>query len=75
VRDGRRGGDGASIEHMFDKPCLDCGEIVIFDGPGDAACDSCGLRMFLSEKGGVGRYPREDWDPGRMQGRGPASGL
>jgi hypothetical protein len=33
------------------------------------------LRMFLSDKGGVGRYPREDREPGRMQVRRHPGGL
>jgi hypothetical protein len=35
---------------------------------GDATCPNCGLGMFLSESGQVGRYPTPGWEPGRIQG-------
>jgi hypothetical protein len=58
---------------MFDasveKPCLDCQTPVTFPEPGDATCPACGLPMFLTKDGKVGRYPRADWEPGGIQGR------
>lgn len=57
-------------EHLFDeKPCIDCQTMVTFAGPGDATCPRCGLRMYLTEAGQVGRYPSEGWEPGGIQGR------
>jgi hypothetical protein len=58
-----------TVEQVFEKPCLDCGENMTFDGPGDSACDSCGLRMYMNDAGQTGRYPRPDWEPGRLQRR------
>jgi hypothetical protein len=52
----------------MEKPCLDCDAIVTFPEPGDATCPNCGLPMFLTEAGQVGRYPRPGWEPGGIQG-------
>jgi hypothetical protein len=61
-------------EHQFvAKPCLDCGVTVTFPAPGDATCPTCGLPMYLSEDGWVGRRPREDWEPGRLQRKRPSA--
>jgi hypothetical protein len=56
-------------EQTFDRACLDCPATVTFPGPGDATCPKCGLRMFLTAGGQVGRYPSQDWEPGGIQGR------
>ena len=57
-------------EHTFaERPCLDCRTLVPFPYPGDATCPACGLEMYLTESGEVGRYPGRDWQPGGIQGR------
>ena len=54
---------------MFEKPCLDCPSVVAFaEQPGDAVCPGCGLRMYLTDDGQVGRYQAEGWRPGGIQG-------
>jgi hypothetical protein len=60
------------IEQMFDakgssmitRRCLDCDTQVMFPQVGDATCPGCGLRMYVTEAGQVGRYPAGDWTPG-----------
>jgi hypothetical protein len=54
-----------------DKACLDCDATVRFLEPGDATCPNCGLPMFLTEVGQVGRYLRPGSDPGGFQRRRP----
>jgi hypothetical protein len=55
-------------EQTFDKPCLDCRANVTFPVPGDVTCEACGAKLFATASGLIGRYPREDWEPGRIQG-------
>jgi hypothetical protein len=60
----------AMSEHLFDeRTCLDCKTAVLFTKPGDVKCPSCGLGMYLTESGQVGRYPSAGWEPGGIQGR------
>jgi hypothetical protein len=55
---------------MFDHPCLDCPATVSFgEQPGDTTCARCGLRMYLTADGRLGRYLPVDWKPGGIQGR------
>jgi hypothetical protein len=50
--------------------CIDCRAAVTFDGrPGDGTWPSCGVGLYLTEDGHVGRYPDKDWQPGGVQGR------
>jgi hypothetical protein len=59
----------AMDEHLFaERPYLDCQATAIFTGPGDATCPSCGLRMYFTASGRVGRYPSEGWTPGGIEG-------
>jgi hypothetical protein len=52
--------------------CLDCQAPVTFLGvPSEVTCATCGLRMYLTLDG-VGRYPRQGWAPGGIQGERPA---
>ena len=46
------------LKVMTTLPCLDCdGEVEFPDPPADATCPTCGMRMYLTEKGERGRYP------------------
>jgi hypothetical protein len=55
---------------MFDSPCLDCQTPVTFPHkPGDATCPHCGLQLYATADGQLGRYPDPDWQPGGIQGR------
>jgi hypothetical protein len=50
---------------MTTRRCLDCETLVMFlPEIGDATCPDCGLRMYVTEAGQVGRYPAGDWTPG-----------
>jgi hypothetical protein len=49
---------------MTTRRCLDCDTIVTFPEIGDATCPGCGLRMYVTKAGQVGRYPAGDWTPG-----------
>jgi hypothetical protein len=55
-------------EQTFDKPCVDCQATVTFAGPGNAICPECGLGMFLTASGQMGRYPAPGWHPAGIQG-------
>jgi hypothetical protein len=58
-----------SLEHMFDTHCLDCPTVVTFETrPGDAVCPSCGLRLYMTGEGQLGRYVADGWKPGGIQG-------
>jgi hypothetical protein len=54
----------------IEKPCIDCAAVTKFNDEGNATCPDCGLGMFLSDSGQVGRYPSDDWVFG-FQGRRP----
>jgi hypothetical protein len=55
---------------MIEFPCIDCRFPVTFDSlPGDGMCAHCGLRLYLTQEGALGRYPDPDWEPGRIQGK------
>jgi uncharacterized Zn finger protein (UPF0148 family) len=55
---------------MFDKSCLDCRTPVPFtEQPGEATCPECGLRLYATANGQLGRMPDPDWQPGGIQGR------
>ncbi|MDQ1393199.1 MAG: hypothetical protein QOF30_2176 [Acidimicrobiaceae bacterium] len=61
----------------FDTQCLDCRALVSFaEQPGDAVCPECGLRLYVTHDGHLGRYQPEGWSPGGIQGyhRGPRPG-
>jgi hypothetical protein len=32
-----------------------------FTGPGDATCQQCGMKLYLTENGLLGCYPSENW--------------
>jgi hypothetical protein len=68
-------GNNVGAESLFEVTgsyCLDCQTPFTFMGiPSDATCNTCGLRMYLTEHG-IGRYPRADWTPGGIQGQKPA---
>jgi hypothetical protein len=54
---------------MFDTICLDCPSRVSFgERPGEAVCPGCGLHLYLTDDGHVGRYLPDDWRPGGIQG-------
>jgi hypothetical protein len=54
---------------LDDKRCMDCRSPITFLGvPSEVTCRSCGLRMYLTTDG-IGRYPREGWAPGGIQGQ------
>jgi hypothetical protein len=59
---------------MFDErsmtaTCLDCPTPVNFaERPGDGTCPACGLRMYATASGQLGRYLPDDWKPGGIQG-------
>jgi hypothetical protein len=54
---------------MFDSKCLDCRGAVSFpEQPGDAVCPECGLRLYLTDDGHLGRYLPDGWRPGGIQG-------
>jgi hypothetical protein len=60
----------AIVERVFDHKCIDCPETVTFPAlPGDARCPGCGVDLYLTDDGQVGRYPAPDWEPGGIQGR------
>jgi hypothetical protein len=55
---------------MFASTCLDCHSPLTFpDKPGDATCPECGLNLYVTADGHLGRYPDPDWQPGGIQGR------
>ncbi|MDQ6613221.1 MAG: hypothetical protein M3083_00250 [Actinomycetota bacterium] len=54
---------------MFATACLDCRADVTFtERPGDSVCGGCGLRMYVTADGRLGRYLPEGWRPGGIQG-------
>ncbi len=54
---------------MFETRCLDCpGPVSFAERPGDATCPYCGLRLYLTADGQLGRYVPDDWRPGGIQG-------
>ncbi|MDQ1441346.1 MAG: hypothetical protein QOG97_1574 [Acidimicrobiaceae bacterium] len=54
---------------MFDSKCLDCrGAVSFMEQPGDAVCPECGLRLYLTDDGQLGRYLPDGWRPGGIQG-------
>ncbi|MGH9126034.1 MAG: hypothetical protein ACRDZ8_15105 [Acidimicrobiales bacterium] len=56
---------------MFEYLCLDCQTPITFEStPGEATCAQCGLRLYVTSTGAVGRYLPEGWRPGGIQGRG-----
>jgi DNA-directed RNA polymerase subunit RPC12/RpoP len=58
-----------SLEHMFETRCLDCPSDVSFaERPGEAVCPGCGLRLYVTASGQLGRYLADDWRPGGIQG-------
>jgi len=55
---------------MFDASCLDCrAEVTYAERPDDITCAGCGLRMYVTADGKLGRYLPDDWRPGGIQGR------
>jgi hypothetical protein len=64
-----------TYEQMFEKPCLDSQTTATFPAGGDATCPGCGLRMYLTDGGQVGRYPAANWEPGGIQGRRRSEGT
>jgi hypothetical protein len=58
-----------TLERMFENRCPDCRSTVTVPAlPGDATCPRCGLSMYVTDGGLVGRYPPEGWEPGPIQG-------
>jgi hypothetical protein len=56
---------------MVQRRCLDCQVLVSFaDEPGEATCSGCGLHLYVTGDGQLGRLPADDWQPGGIQGRG-----
>jgi DNA-directed RNA polymerase subunit RPC12/RpoP len=54
---------------MFEYSCIDCPTRVTFaERPGDAVCPGCGLRLYVTADGQLGRYLPDDWRPGGIQG-------
>jgi hypothetical protein len=55
---------------MFDLSCIDCHIPVPFAGqPDEATCPECGLRLYVTADGQLGRIPDPHWQPGGIQGR------
>jgi DNA-directed RNA polymerase subunit RPC12/RpoP len=55
---------------MFEARCVDCQAPIGFsDRPGTATCPDCGLRLYVTADGQLGRMPADDWQPGGIQGR------
>jgi uncharacterized Zn finger protein (UPF0148 family) len=47
---------------MFDNSCLNCRTWLTFPQlPGEAICPVCGLRVYATARGDVGRLPPADW--------------
>jgi hypothetical protein len=54
---------------MFETRCLDCPSDVSFaERPGEAVCPGCGLQLYVTASGQLGRYLADDWRPGGIQG-------
>jgi hypothetical protein len=54
---------------VFKAECLDCPtELSFADRPGETVCSGCGLRLYLTADGQLGRYLADDWRPGGIQG-------
>jgi hypothetical protein len=50
--------------------CLDCQQLVTFAArPGETTCEGCGLRLYVTDGGQLGRLPAADWQPGGIQGQ------
>jgi DNA-directed RNA polymerase subunit RPC12/RpoP len=65
-----RRSDWTILAIMFEARCVDCQAPVGFaERPGRATCPDCGLRLYLTADGQLGRMPADDWQPGGIQGR------
>jgi len=57
----------AIVAPMFEHHCVDCRSPVVFPTrPGETTCFGCGVRLYLSERGGPAPYPPEGWRPRRF---------
>ncbi len=60
---------GTRVERMFVITCLDCPiEVSFAERPGEARCPGCGVHLYLTHDGLLGRYVADDWRPGGIQG-------